>query len=61
MNLAEVGDLVGVTKNWPWDEMGPVTWSHMGFLSSFFTLYLLSAVPGTVWEVKASLARRILF
>lgn len=30
----------------------------MGFLSSFFTLYLLSAVPGTVWEVRASLAQR---
>lgn len=44
------GGLVGVG-----DEMGPGPLEHMGSLSSFFMPHLLSAVPGTVWEARASL------
>lgn len=53
MNLAEEGVACSV-KSRTRDHRGPVPWSHVGSFS-FFTLYLLPPVAGTVWEVRACL------
>lgn len=49
------GGVVGSIKNRPRDEMGPVTWSPLRFLSSSFTLYLQPEAPGTLWEGRPCL------